>query len=122
MGNVTKLIQNCIRDVLQRRETCGTRPAVSYTCTSRITIAISLFAKSGALPPKELLTYSPFQETQLGCVNIKMLFFSRDWFLYVTNFSEVDSRPDILVCWIAGSGAKVADQLEDEEVNQFFSS
>ena len=41
--------------------------------------------------------------------------------MYVTNFSEVDVHNDTLVCWISGSGAKVADTLEDEEVTNEFS-
>jgi hypothetical protein len=40
----------------------------------------------------------------------------RDWFQYISNFSEVEGQPKLLACLIAGSGARVADQLEDEEV------
>ena len=40
----------------------------------------------------------------------------RDWFMYAANFSEVDGQPNLLCCWIAGSGAKVVDVIGDEEV------
>ena len=42
----------------------------------------------------------------------------RDWFLYISAFSEVEAQPNLLVCWVAGSGARVVDQLEDEEVRE----
>ena len=34
----------------------------------------------------------------------------------ISNFSEVDKQPHLLLCWIAGESAKIADQLDDEEV------
>lgn len=40
----------------------------------------------------------------------------RDWHRFITNFAEVEAQPKMLVCWVAGSGARVVDQLDDEEV------
>ena len=40
----------------------------------------------------------------------------RDWPTHVSNFSEVAGQPNMLCCWIAGSGARVADTLGEEEV------
>ena len=40
----------------------------------------------------------------------------RHWYRGISNFSEVDNQPNILLCWIAGESAKIADQLDDEEV------
>jgi hypothetical protein len=42
----------------------------------------------------------------------------RDWSHYVSNFSEVESQPKMLCCWIAGSGARVVDQIKDAEVSR----
>ena len=45
----------------------------------------------------------------------------RHWYRGISNFSEVDNQPNILLCWIAGESAKIADQLDDEEVsNEFY--
>ena len=40
----------------------------------------------------------------------------KDWYRYIANFSEVEGHRSMLVCWLGGSGARVADQLEDDEV------
>ena len=40
----------------------------------------------------------------------------RHWYRGISNFSEVDNQPNLLLCWIAGESAKIADQLDDEEV------
>ncbi len=42
----------------------------------------------------------------------------RDWVRWVGGFSEVEGQPGLLVCWVAGDGARVVDQLDDEEVNK----
>ena len=40
----------------------------------------------------------------------------RHWYRGISNFSEVENQPNLLLCWIAGESAKIADQLDDEEV------
>lgn len=40
----------------------------------------------------------------------------RDWYLYISHFSEVEGHPNLLACWIAGSGARIADQLTNSDV------
>ena len=40
----------------------------------------------------------------------------RYWYRGISNFSEVENQPNLLLCWIAGESAKIADQLDDEEV------
>ena len=40
----------------------------------------------------------------------------RHWYRGISNFSEVDNQPKLLLCWIAGESAKIADQLDDDEV------
>ena len=40
----------------------------------------------------------------------------QEWVKFVTGFSEVEGQPNLLVCWVAGSGARVVDQLEDRDV------
>eukprot|EP00095_Tigriopus_kingsejongensis_P004146 maker-scaffold703_size109190-snap-gene-0.19 protein:Tk04146 transcript:maker-scaffold703_size109190-snap-gene-0.19-mRNA-1 annotation:"peroxisomal n1-acetyl-spermine spermidine oxidase" len=40
----------------------------------------------------------------------------RDWYLHISHFSEVKNQRDTLVCWISGSGARIADQMRDQEV------
>ena len=44
----------------------------------------------------------------------------RDWHLYVSHFSEVENQPNMLACWVSGQGARVVDQIEDEEVRRSF--
>ena len=44
----------------------------------------------------------------------------RHWYRGISNFSEVDNQPNLLCCWIAGESAKIADQMDDEEVNNCF--
>ena len=40
----------------------------------------------------------------------------RHWYRGISNFSEVENQPNMLMCWVAGESAKIADQLDDEEV------
>ena len=40
----------------------------------------------------------------------------RKWYKGICNFSEVDLQPNLLVCWLAGDTAAIADQLDEEEV------
>ena len=40
----------------------------------------------------------------------------RHWYRGISNFSEVENQPHMLMCWVAGESAKIADQLDDEEV------
>lgn len=40
----------------------------------------------------------------------------RDWYLYISHFSEVEGHPNLLACWIAGSGARIADQLTNSDL------
>ena len=40
----------------------------------------------------------------------------RHWYRGISNFSEVENQPNMLVCWIAGDSARIADQLDDDEV------
>ena len=49
---------------------------------------------------------------------IKSRVLPKDWFLYIANFAEVEAQRNMLVCWVPGSGARVVDQLEDQEVWQ----
>jgi hypothetical protein len=34
----------------------------------------------------------------------------------LSNFSEVEFHPNLLLCWLAGDTAAIADELDDEEV------
>jgi hypothetical protein len=40
----------------------------------------------------------------------------RKWYKGICNFAEVDFHPNLLVCWLAGDTAAIADELDDEEV------
>lgn len=40
----------------------------------------------------------------------------RDWPEYIFNLTEVENQPKVLMAWIAGSGARVVDQLDEDEV------
>ena len=40
----------------------------------------------------------------------------RHWYRGISNFSEGENQPNMLMCWVAGESAKIADQLDDEEV------
>ncbi|TRY68923.1 hypothetical protein TCAL_05228 [Tigriopus californicus] len=40
----------------------------------------------------------------------------RDWYLYISHFSEVEGHPNLLACWIASSGARIADQLSNSDL------
>ena len=40
----------------------------------------------------------------------------RDWPMYASHFSEVAAHPNMLCCWISGSGARAADTLGEGEV------
>jgi len=42
----------------------------------------------------------------------------RHWYRGISNFSEVENQPNLLLCWIAGESAKIADHLDDEEIIQ----
>ena len=42
----------------------------------------------------------------------------RHWYRGISNFSEVENQPNLLLCWIAGESAKIADQLDDDEVSK----
>ena len=42
----------------------------------------------------------------------------RHWYRGISNFSEVDNQPNLLLCWVAGESAKIADQLDDDEVRK----
>ena len=45
-----------------------------------------------------------------------LLYYNRDWFQCVANFSEVEGHRNLLAVWLSGSGARVVDQLDDHEV------
>lgn len=46
----------------------------------------------------------------------------RDWPLYIGHFSEVDNQPNYLMCYVPGSGARVVDQLDEQQVRiKYFS-
>ena len=45
----------------------------------------------------------------------------RHWYRGISNFSEVENQPNMLVCWIAGDSARIADQLDDDEVKHMCS-
>ena len=40
----------------------------------------------------------------------------RHWYRGISNFSEVDGHRRLLMCWVAGDSARIADRLDDEEV------
>ena len=40
----------------------------------------------------------------------------RHWYRGISNFSEVDGHRNLLMCWVAGDSARIADRLDDEEV------
>ena len=42
--------------------------------------------------------------------------YRRHWYRGISNFSEVENHPNLLMCWVAGDSAAIADDLDDEEV------
>ena len=44
----------------------------------------------------------------------------RHWYRGISNFSEVDGQRNVLMCWVAGDSARIADRLDDEEVRNLF--
>ncbi len=40
----------------------------------------------------------------------------RHWYRGLCNFSEVENHPNLLVTWLAGDAARIADKLNDDEV------
>ena len=45
----------------------------------------------------------------------------RHWYRGISNFSEVDGHRNVLLCWVAGESARIADRLDDEEVGTCYS-
>ena len=41
---------------------------------------------------------------------------AKNWYRSLCNFKEVPSHPNMLVTWLAGEAAKVADKIDDDEV------
>ena len=39
-----------------------------------------------------------------------------DWSKTIFNLSPVEGQPRLLVCWVVGEAALVADRLEDKEI------
>ena len=39
-----------------------------------------------------------------------------EWYKHVHSFSPVEAQPSLLLCWVTGEAAIVADTLEDDEV------
>ncbi len=51
-----------------------------------------------------------------GAAELKERRLPHDWTRFVGGFSEVEGQRGLLACWVAGSGARVVDQLDDKEV------
>ncbi len=51
-----------------------------------------------------------------GAAELKERRLPQDWTRFVGGFSEVEGQRGLLACWVAGSGARVVDQLDDKEV------
>ena len=39
-----------------------------------------------------------------------------EWFKWIYNLTEVEGHDDVMVCWVTGEGAKVADEMQDQQV------